>query len=185
MIFSAAVVVSVLSLLSSTRAATIRARQDGCTFVCPDKDLGGNALYASTTSDAVISCSYVGQPLNSCTYDWVSHIPPPRRRTWLTLLFRLAERLLAKAIALSTQLNNVSHVEGLLTPTPNGSASATIRMCPLQQPRFGLRTIHPHPGAAHRHLGVHLHPSPSPAIRLRLHSHATSDAPCRTLGTTC
>jgi hypothetical protein len=85
MIFSTVVVVSILSLLSSARAATIHARRDGCTFVCPDKDLDDNALYSSATDDADIYCSYIGESFNLCKYNSVSRIPFSRRQPRLTL----------------------------------------------------------------------------------------------------
>lgn len=78
MIPSIALVVTVLSLISCSRAATIHARQDGCTFVCPDKDVEGNDLSSLATDDGVISCSYFGDSFNWCTYDSVSHIPLSR-----------------------------------------------------------------------------------------------------------
>ena len=75
MIFSTTVVVSVLSLLSFTSAATISARGDDCKFVCPDKGVDGDTLQATAFGDKVISCSYSGHPFKWCTYDPVSRLP--------------------------------------------------------------------------------------------------------------
>ena len=75
MIFSAAVVVSVLSLFPFARAATLRAREGDCPFVCPDTDLAGTFLDKSFTGDTTISCSYVKESFNLCTYDSVSYSP--------------------------------------------------------------------------------------------------------------
>ncbi|KAF9783920.1 hypothetical protein BJ322DRAFT_885790 [Thelephora terrestris] len=68
MIFSVAVAVSVLSLFTFTRAATIYARGGSCAFVCPDKDLDGDPLLASTTG-VILSCSYTGESPKWCTYN--------------------------------------------------------------------------------------------------------------------
>lgn len=88
MIFSPLVVVSVLSMFFSTRAARIHARRDGCTFVCPKNDLDGNALHSSWIDDAVVSCSYTEEPSNLCTYDLVSLILFSLHKLELTLRFR-------------------------------------------------------------------------------------------------
>jgi len=72
MIFSAVVVVSVLSLLTSSRALALNARQSDCELACPDTDADGNGLSVFIIDDATISCSYDGEPGNSCTYDTVS-----------------------------------------------------------------------------------------------------------------
>ena len=91
MIFSTTLVVYVLSLFTFTSAATIPTRKDGCTFVCPDKDLDGDALFNSTVGDAVTSCSYVGKSFKLCAFNSVSLVPPTHRQPRLTLRFRPAE----------------------------------------------------------------------------------------------
>ena len=68
MIFSAALIVSLLSLLSSTCALTLNAREDDCTLACPETDAVGNALSVSSIDDANMSCSYAGELTISCTY---------------------------------------------------------------------------------------------------------------------
>ena len=108
MIFSTVVAVSVLSLFSFTRAATIHARGDSCAFVCPDKDLDGDTLVGSTRG-AILSCSYTGKSSKWCTYNAVSSIPlsyfyPPR----LTMLPRPLECPWAIAIAPRPQFKNAS-----------------------------------------------------------------------------
>jgi len=75
MILSVALVVSVLSL-SGSHALTLNARQDDCAFGCPETDADGNGLSMFSTDDTTISCSYAGEPGNSCTYDTVSVDPP-------------------------------------------------------------------------------------------------------------
>ena len=193
MIFSAVVVISIFSLLSSARAATIHARQDGCTFVCPDKDPDSNDLYSSSIDDALISCSYFGEPLNLCTYDLVSRISLPRSELGFTLRSRQVGNWWGMEIAPMLRLNNASHVEagslrkrwfveGLLInpriqPTDGNITAPRVHapsaMYPLPH-RIGLRTPHLHPGA-------HIHPSPSPATRPQLRNHANSGVPSRIL----
>ena len=72
MISSIALIIPFLSLLSSAGAATISARPDGCTFVCPGADLNVNVLSASAPGVATVTCAYLGDSLNSCMYDSVS-----------------------------------------------------------------------------------------------------------------
>lgn len=180
MIFSTVVAVSVLSLFSFTRAATIHARGDSCAFVCPDKDLDGDTLVGSTRG-AILSCSYTGKSSKWCTYNAVSSIPPsyfyPPR---LTMLPRPLECPWAIAIAPRPQFKNASDatagsssrqlsVEAVTTTTEirtgkfrattsNGSAAgprvqfpSAIRPLP---PRIGIRPVHRH-GTAHT--PTHLH----------------------------
>ena len=52
-------VVPFLSLLSCARAATINARQDSYTFVCPRVGLNGGTLPASAPGAATITCTQV------------------------------------------------------------------------------------------------------------------------------
>jgi hypothetical protein len=72
MIFSVAVVASVLSLLCSARALTLPTRQNDCSFVCPGTDVDGKGLSAHTGGDTTISCSYSPESGNWCTYASVS-----------------------------------------------------------------------------------------------------------------
>jgi len=72
MIFSAAVVIYALSLFSCSRALSINVRRDDCPLACPETDADKNGLSKFSIDDATISCSYVGKPDNSCTYDMVS-----------------------------------------------------------------------------------------------------------------
>ena len=112
MISSIALVVSFLSLFSSARAATISARQDGCTFVCPDADLNGNALSASAPGVATVTSTYLGDSLNSCTYDSVSFIPLSRCQPKLKLDLRTPGHLQVVVIAPGRQFNNALRVGG-------------------------------------------------------------------------
>lgn len=71
MLLSAITVVSALSLFSAARAATITARGDDCSWVCPDKDVDGNPFYGFTIGDKTLTCSY-GWDSKPCAYDSVS-----------------------------------------------------------------------------------------------------------------
>jgi hypothetical protein len=91
MIFSVAVVASVLSLLCSTRALTLPTRQNDCSFVCPGTDVDGKGLSAHTSGDTTISCSYSPESGNWCTYASVSVGPlcvshTPAHMSWLRIL---------------------------------------------------------------------------------------------------
>ena len=72
MILSAAIVVSALSLFSCSHALTLNVRQDDCPLVCPEKDADGKGLSKFSFDDRTMSCSYDGEPGNSCVYDTVS-----------------------------------------------------------------------------------------------------------------
>ena len=71
MIFSAPVIISVLSLLSSACALAVNARQSDCSLACPETDATGNALSTSSIDDTSVSCLYTGELAISCIYDAV------------------------------------------------------------------------------------------------------------------
>jgi hypothetical protein len=67
--FSTAIVVSVLSLLSSTQALPLGARQNGCASVGPNAGTGEHGPPTFTTNGITITCLYLEK---SCSYDLVS-----------------------------------------------------------------------------------------------------------------
>jgi hypothetical protein len=69
--FSTAIVVLVLSLLSSTYALPLGARQNGCASVGPNVGIGEHGPPTFTTDGITITCSYLEK---SCSYDLAS--PP-------------------------------------------------------------------------------------------------------------
>ena len=69
MVRSIVAVVSILSLLLSTHAATINVREGGCTYTCPSEDLKGRILTTSAVS-GIAECCY--SSTYCCTYSSVS-----------------------------------------------------------------------------------------------------------------
>ena len=112
MIFSTVAAASILALIPSSLALAIGARDNGCTFVCPQNDAHGNGLSGSNVSGNSVSCTYAGGSGNLCIYDIVS--------------VRSSRIFHAPAHA-------VAQASGALTSNKDGCPKKALQQCPSNQ----------------------------------------------------